>query len=70
MEGLPIAGCTIGLTSVLGKFSAMVSSTFSAISVSVALLPDAPLATQGTRTTTMSSQTRSFQGLNARGRGR
>ena len=43
MEGLPIAGCTIGLTSVLGKFSATVGSTFLAISVSVALLPDATI---------------------------
>ncbi|RVW92637.1 Retrovirus-related Pol polyprotein from transposon 17.6 [Vitis vinifera] len=61
-----------GSTSVSGKFSATTGSVFPASSVSIALLPDATStpAAQGTRTTTMRSQTRSSQGSNARGRGR
>ncbi|RVW41678.1 Retrovirus-related Pol polyprotein from transposon 17.6 [Vitis vinifera] len=72
MKGLLITGHTVDSTSVSGKFSAAVSSAFPTPSVSVALLPDATItpAVQGTRTATTSSQTRSSQGSNARGRGR
>ncbi|RVW22320.1 Retrovirus-related Pol polyprotein from transposon 17.6 [Vitis vinifera] len=65
-------GCTAGSTSVSEKFLAATSSGFPAPSVSIALLPDATItpAAQGTRTATMSSQTHSSQGSNARGRGR
>ncbi|XP_034695617.1 uncharacterized protein LOC117921767 [Vitis riparia] len=66
-----LSSLRVGSTSVSGKFSATVSSTFPTPSVSAALPPDATVtpAAQGTRTTT-TSQTRSSQGSNARGRGR
>ena len=41
MEGLPIAGHTVGPTSVSRKFSTAVGSAFLAPLVLVALLPDA-----------------------------
>ncbi|RVW68091.1 Retrovirus-related Pol polyprotein from transposon 17.6 [Vitis vinifera] len=71
MEGLPIARHTAGSTSVSGKFSAT-SSVFPAPQFQLPYyqMPQLPPAAQGTRTTTMSSQTRFFSGSNARGRGR
>ena len=43
MEGLPIAGRRVGLTSVSGKFSVAAGSVFPASSVLLALLPDATI---------------------------
>ncbi|RVW83324.1 Retrovirus-related Pol polyprotein from transposon 17.6 [Vitis vinifera] len=70
MEGLLIMGHTVDLTSVSGRFPAAVGSAFPAPSVSVVSLPNATFtpAAQEARTATMSSQTRSSQGSNARGR--
>ena len=72
MEGLLIMGHTVDLTSVSGRFPAAVGSAFPAPSVSVVSLPNATFtpAAQEARTATMSSQTRSSQGSNARGRRR
>ncbi|KAJ9680357.1 hypothetical protein PVL29_019622 [Vitis rotundifolia] len=72
MEGLPISGCTVSSSSVSRKFSAAASSAFLTPSVSVALLPNATFnpSSAGAKTTTMSSQTRSSQRSNVRGRGK
>ncbi|RVW15622.1 Retrovirus-related Pol polyprotein from transposon 17.6 [Vitis vinifera] len=71
MEGLPIARHIAGSTLVSGKFSATVSSVFPASSVSVALLSDATITPNSAgNQDNYTSQTRSSQGSNARGRGR
>ena len=43
MEGLPIAGRTVGSTSISGKFSVVVGSVFLTPSVSIAILPNATI---------------------------
>ena len=72
MEGLPLAGCTTESTSVSGRFLTTAGSAFPVPSVLLPYyqMPQLSPTAQGTRTATMSSQTCSSQGLNARGRGR